>query len=128
MNKIDIPDKSPKFSQLMLVVNELDEKFDSLQEDLLNRLDKTNDYVKTSIEWLIKTVKDLLEIQRVQMSPDRTNFEGSEWLTTAQAAEYLKRSVYRVRQDINSGKFPAKERNGRYFLRKSDLDSYMDNL
>lgn len=125
MSKFDIQDKTVKFSQLMLAVNEMDEKIDAIQEELSSRLEEATIFLKASIERMIAAIQQMDKIVSGTSSPIKE--DDDEWLTTKEAGEFLKRSPFRVREDIKAGRYYGKTVNGQYRIKKSDLKKYMDD-
>lgn len=54
-------------------------------------------------------------------------FENSIWLTTEEAAVYLrKKSTHAIRQMVYKGKLMARKFNGRLYFKKSELHALID--
>lgn len=131
MDKTCTPQKNAKYSQLILAVSELDEKLDSLSRDLSAQLTDNNAFVKSSIEWLMKTVKTLVDEVNRQKSPNgdgRKSIREKECITTKEAAEYLHCAVYTICYYISQGNFFAKKMGRSYMIRTSDFIAFADNL
>lgn len=53
-------------------------------------------------------------------------FDNLEWLTTAEAAHYLRKSKDAVRQMVCRGQIPARKFHRRLYFRKVELDQAID--
>ena len=55
-----------------------------------------------------------------------TLFDNSIWLTTEEAAAYLRKTTHALRQMLYKGKIPARKFNGRLYFKKAELHSVID--
>ncbi len=53
-------------------------------------------------------------------------FENLIWLTTEEAAVYLRKSNHAIRQMVNKGKIMARKFNGRLYFKKDELHALID--
>jgi excisionase family DNA binding protein len=56
----------------------------------------------------------------------QTLFDNSIWLTTEEAAAYLRKSSHALRQLLYKGKIPARKFNGRLYFKKAELHLVID--
>lgn len=57
---------------------------------------------------------------------DDTIFDNLEWLTTAEAAFYLRKSTDAIRQMVCRGQLRARKFHRRLYFRKIELDQALD--
>ena len=57
---------------------------------------------------------------------DSTLFENLIWLTTEEAAVFLRKSPHAIRQMIYKGKINARKFHGRLYFKKSELHELID--
>lgn len=53
-------------------------------------------------------------------------FENLIWLTTEEAAVYLRKSTHAIRQMVYKGKLMARKFNGRLYFKKAELHALID--
>jgi excisionase family DNA binding protein len=53
-------------------------------------------------------------------------FENLIWLTTEEAAVYLRKSSHAIRQMVYKGKLMARKFNGRLYFKKAELHALID--
>jgi excisionase family DNA binding protein len=68
-----------------------------------------------------ETLYDLGEQKSAQ-----TLFDNSIWLTTEEAAAYLRKTTHALRQMLYKGKLPARKFHGRLYFKKAEIHSVID--
>lgn len=53
-------------------------------------------------------------------------FDNLIWLTTEEAAVYLRKSTHAIRQMVYKGKIMARKFNGRLYFKKAELHALID--
>lgn len=130
MKEQDKTRDTTKFSQIMLVVNELDEKLDLLCDDLRSNLADQASQVRAQMEWLAKTMRMVLdEVSSLkQQHASGESILSKEWITTEEAAKYIGCKPGTICDYINHGYFSAKRQGRRYIIKTAEFLTYANGL
>lgn len=60
------------------------------------------------------------------LGPQVVLFDNLIWLTTEEAAEFLRKSCHALRQMLYKGKISARKFHGRLYFKKSELHELID--
>ena len=65
-------------------------------------------------------------VVEARCEPSTLLFDNLEWLTTEEAARFLRKSTHALRQMLYKGQVSARKVHGRLYFKKSELHELVD--